>query len=149
MTYADFFHHLVWLQDHIHLHPMINRYIKPVPALHSFLFSVISFPQMYVTIQVFVHPQVNAQVLVSSFSPDSHQWILLGQSMGRVLKACTASKESTVRSMSQHLVGGVNSIRARLLLCSRGTFYWIVVVLTLLRIFCISLEKGFNQVNPH
>uniref|UniRef100_A0A9J8AAP4 D-3-phosphoglycerate dehydrogenase n=1 Tax=Cyprinus carpio carpio TaxID=630221 RepID=A0A9J8AAP4_CYPCA len=36
---------------------------------------------------------VNAQVLVSSFSPDSHQWILLGESMGRVLKACTASKE--------------------------------------------------------
>ncbi|XP_026126992.1 D-3-phosphoglycerate dehydrogenase-like [Carassius auratus] len=36
---------------------------------------------------------VNAQVLASSFSPDSHQWILLGESMGRVLKACTASKE--------------------------------------------------------
>ncbi len=42
----------------------------------------------------FFHPQVNAQVLVSSFSPDSHQWILLGESMGRVLKACTASKEA-------------------------------------------------------
>uniref|UniRef100_A0A9J7ZLN6 Phosphoglycerate dehydrogenase n=1 Tax=Cyprinus carpio carpio TaxID=630221 RepID=A0A9J7ZLN6_CYPCA len=36
---------------------------------------------------------VNAQVLVSTFSPDSHQWIRLGESMGRVLKACTASKE--------------------------------------------------------
>ncbi|RXN23231.1 D-3-phosphoglycerate dehydrogenase-like protein [Labeo rohita] len=36
---------------------------------------------------------VNAQVLVSSFSPDSHHWIQLGESMGRVLKACTASKE--------------------------------------------------------
>ncbi|XP_052462591.1 D-3-phosphoglycerate dehydrogenase-like [Carassius gibelio] len=36
---------------------------------------------------------VNAQVLVSAFSPDSHQWIQLGESMGRVLKACTASKD--------------------------------------------------------
>ncbi|XP_051761423.1 D-3-phosphoglycerate dehydrogenase [Ctenopharyngodon idella] len=36
---------------------------------------------------------VNAQVLVSTFSPDSHQWIRLGESMGRVLKACSTSKE--------------------------------------------------------
>ncbi|XDV29999.1 hypothetical protein PO909_033010 [Leuciscus waleckii] len=36
---------------------------------------------------------VNAQVLVSSFSPDSHQWIRLGESMGRVLKACSTSKK--------------------------------------------------------
>ncbi|XP_052004733.1 D-3-phosphoglycerate dehydrogenase-like [Xyrauchen texanus] len=37
---------------------------------------------------------VNAQVLASTFSPDSHQWIRLGESMGRVLKACTASKQT-------------------------------------------------------
>ncbi|XP_016104629.1 D-3-phosphoglycerate dehydrogenase [Sinocyclocheilus grahami] len=36
---------------------------------------------------------VNAQVLVNTFSPDSHQWIRLGESMGSVLKACTASKQ--------------------------------------------------------
>lgn len=36
---------------------------------------------------------VNAQVLAGTFSPDSHQWIRLGESLGRVLKACTASKE--------------------------------------------------------
>ncbi|XP_051998848.1 D-3-phosphoglycerate dehydrogenase-like [Xyrauchen texanus] len=36
---------------------------------------------------------VNAQVLASTFSPDSHQWIRLGELMGRVLKACTSSKQ--------------------------------------------------------
>lgn len=36
---------------------------------------------------------VNAQVLANTFSPDSHQWIKLGESLGRVLKACTASKQ--------------------------------------------------------
>ncbi|TRY92805.1 hypothetical protein DNTS_024873 [Danionella cerebrum] len=36
---------------------------------------------------------VNAQVLASTFSPDSQQWIRLGESMGRVVRACTASKQ--------------------------------------------------------
>ncbi|XP_030643139.1 D-3-phosphoglycerate dehydrogenase [Chanos chanos] len=36
---------------------------------------------------------VNAQVLASTFSPESHQWIKLGESLGSVLKACTSSKE--------------------------------------------------------
>ncbi|KAA0715417.1 D-3-phosphoglycerate dehydrogenase [Triplophysa tibetana] len=35
---------------------------------------------------------VNAQVLAGTFSPDSQQWIRLGESLGGVLKACTASK---------------------------------------------------------
>ncbi len=86
--------------------------------------------------KVFFHPQVNAQVLVSSFSPDSHQWILLGQSMGRVLKACTASKEVYSQVHVTALGRWSNSIRARLLLCSRGTFYWIVVVLLFWELFC-------------
>lgn len=36
---------------------------------------------------------VNAQVLASTFSPDSQQWIRLGESMGKVLKACSASTQ--------------------------------------------------------
>ncbi|KAI7808365.1 D-3-phosphoglycerate dehydrogenase [Triplophysa rosa] len=35
---------------------------------------------------------VNAQVLAGTFSPGSHQWIRLGESLGGVLKACAASK---------------------------------------------------------
>lgn len=133
------------LQDHIQLqlHPMINRYIKPSPCPAFFSCSVICFPQMYVTIQkkrsqleVFFHPQVNAQVLVSSFSPDSHQWILLGESMGRVLKACTASKEAYSRVHVTALGRWNNSIRARLLLCSRVTLYWMVIVLLFWELFC-------------
>ncbi|XP_042562234.1 D-3-phosphoglycerate dehydrogenase [Clupea harengus] len=36
---------------------------------------------------------VNAQVLASTFSPESHQWIRLGEAMGAVLRACTSSKQ--------------------------------------------------------
>lgn len=37
--------------------------------------------------------QVNAQVLASTFSPGSHQWIKLGEAIGVVLKSCTTSKQ--------------------------------------------------------
>ncbi|CAB1328482.1 unnamed protein product [Coregonus sp. 'balchen'] len=36
---------------------------------------------------------VNAQVLASTFSPESHQWIKLGEAIGVVLKSCTTSKQ--------------------------------------------------------
>ncbi|XP_056145579.1 D-3-phosphoglycerate dehydrogenase [Lampris incognitus] len=36
---------------------------------------------------------VNAQVLVSAFSPESHQWIKLGEAIGAVLQSCTISKQ--------------------------------------------------------
>ncbi|KAL7865478.1 hypothetical protein SRHO_G00107250 [Serrasalmus rhombeus] len=36
---------------------------------------------------------VNAQVLASTFTSDSQQWIRLGEAMGRVLKACSSSKQ--------------------------------------------------------
>uniref|UniRef100_A0A8C7FLC9 D-3-phosphoglycerate dehydrogenase n=1 Tax=Oncorhynchus kisutch TaxID=8019 RepID=A0A8C7FLC9_ONCKI len=36
---------------------------------------------------------VNAQVLASTFSPGSHQWIKLGEAVGVVLKSCTTSKQ--------------------------------------------------------
>ncbi|XP_035264992.1 D-3-phosphoglycerate dehydrogenase [Anguilla anguilla] len=36
---------------------------------------------------------VNAHVLASTFSLDSHQWIKLGESLGLVLRACSASKQ--------------------------------------------------------
>ncbi|KAI4873055.1 hypothetical protein NFI96_025481 [Prochilodus magdalenae] len=36
---------------------------------------------------------VNAQVLASTFTPDSQKWIVLGEAMGRVLKACSSSKQ--------------------------------------------------------
>ncbi|XP_076858793.1 D-3-phosphoglycerate dehydrogenase [Brachyhypopomus gauderio] len=36
---------------------------------------------------------VNAQVLASTYRPDSQQWISLGEAMGRVLKACCTSKQ--------------------------------------------------------
>lgn len=35
---------------------------------------------------------VNAQVLASTFSSESHQWIKLGEAMGSVLQSCTTSK---------------------------------------------------------
>ncbi|XP_064185956.1 D-3-phosphoglycerate dehydrogenase isoform X2 [Anguilla rostrata] len=42
-------------------------------------------------LDVFV--EVNAHVLASTFSLDSHQWIKLGESLGLVLRACSASKQ--------------------------------------------------------
>ncbi|XP_007260013.3 D-3-phosphoglycerate dehydrogenase [Astyanax mexicanus] len=36
---------------------------------------------------------VNAQVLASTFTPESQQWIRLGEAMGRVLKVCSSSKQ--------------------------------------------------------
>uniref|UniRef100_A0A8C3ZCF6 D-3-phosphoglycerate dehydrogenase n=1 Tax=Denticeps clupeoides TaxID=299321 RepID=A0A8C3ZCF6_9TELE len=36
---------------------------------------------------------VNAQVLASTFSPESHLWIRLGEAMGSVLRAYTSSKQ--------------------------------------------------------
>ncbi|XP_066497030.1 D-3-phosphoglycerate dehydrogenase [Hoplias malabaricus] len=36
---------------------------------------------------------VNAQVLASTFNSESQQWIHLGEAMGRVLKACSSSKQ--------------------------------------------------------
>ncbi|XP_024244726.1 D-3-phosphoglycerate dehydrogenase [Oncorhynchus tshawytscha] len=36
---------------------------------------------------------VNAQVLASTFTPESHQWIKLGEAIGAVLKSCTTSKQ--------------------------------------------------------
>uniref|UniRef100_A0A674B1Z6 Phosphoglycerate dehydrogenase n=1 Tax=Salmo trutta TaxID=8032 RepID=A0A674B1Z6_SALTR len=36
---------------------------------------------------------VNAQVLASTFSPGSHQWIKLGEAIGVVLRSCTTSKQ--------------------------------------------------------
>uniref|UniRef100_A0A3B4DVC6 Phosphoglycerate dehydrogenase n=1 Tax=Pygocentrus nattereri TaxID=42514 RepID=A0A3B4DVC6_PYGNA len=36
---------------------------------------------------------VNAQVLASTFTSDSQQWVRLGEAMGRVLKACSSSKQ--------------------------------------------------------
>ncbi|KAG7463997.1 hypothetical protein MATL_G00182590 [Megalops atlanticus] len=36
---------------------------------------------------------VNAQVLASTFSPESHQWIKLGEALGSVLRSCTTSKQ--------------------------------------------------------
>ncbi|KAJ8012790.1 hypothetical protein DPEC_G00046530 [Dallia pectoralis] len=36
---------------------------------------------------------VNAQVLASTFSPESHLWIRLGEAIGAVLKSCTTSKQ--------------------------------------------------------
>ncbi|CDQ57778.1 unnamed protein product [Oncorhynchus mykiss] len=36
---------------------------------------------------------VNAQVLASTFTPESHQWIKLGESIGAALKSCTTSKQ--------------------------------------------------------
>ncbi|XP_067113563.1 D-3-phosphoglycerate dehydrogenase [Osmerus mordax] len=35
---------------------------------------------------------VNAQVLASTFSPESHLWIKLGEALGAVLQSCTTSK---------------------------------------------------------
>ncbi|XP_071781414.1 D-3-phosphoglycerate dehydrogenase [Centroberyx gerrardi] len=36
---------------------------------------------------------VNAQVLASTFSQESHQWIKLGEAIGAVLQSCTTSKQ--------------------------------------------------------
>ncbi|KAI1884829.1 hypothetical protein AGOR_G00213870 [Albula goreensis] len=36
---------------------------------------------------------VNAQVLASTFSADSHKWIQLGEALGLVLRSCSASKQ--------------------------------------------------------
>ncbi|KAM4608972.1 D-3-phosphoglycerate dehydrogenase [Polymixia lowei] len=36
---------------------------------------------------------VNAQVLASTFSQESHQWIKLGEAIGSVLQSCTTSKQ--------------------------------------------------------
>uniref|UniRef100_A0A673WGP9 D-3-phosphoglycerate dehydrogenase n=1 Tax=Salmo trutta TaxID=8032 RepID=A0A673WGP9_SALTR len=36
---------------------------------------------------------VNAQVLASTFTPESHQWIKLGEAIGAALKSCTTSKQ--------------------------------------------------------
>ncbi|XP_061092974.1 D-3-phosphoglycerate dehydrogenase [Conger conger] len=36
---------------------------------------------------------VNAHVLASTFSPDSHKWIKLGEALGLVLRTCSASKQ--------------------------------------------------------
>ena len=51
---------------------------------------VINIYLIYLSIVLF---QVNAQVLASTFTPDSQKWILLGEAMGRVLKACSSSKQ--------------------------------------------------------
>lgn len=37
--------------------------------------------------------QVNAQILVSTFSEESHQLIKLGEAVGAVLQACIASNK--------------------------------------------------------
>ncbi|KAJ8255421.1 hypothetical protein GJAV_G00204690 [Gymnothorax javanicus] len=40
---------------------------------------------------------VNAQVLTSAFSPESNLWIKLGEALGLVLRACSASKHASAQ----------------------------------------------------
>lgn len=40
-----------------------------------------------------LHAQVNAQVLASTFSPESQHWIRLGEALGKLLKACNSTKQ--------------------------------------------------------
>lgn len=37
--------------------------------------------------------QVNAQVLASTFTPESQQWIRLGEALGKLLKVCNSTKQ--------------------------------------------------------
>lgn len=41
----------------------------------------------------FLHTQVNAQVLVSTFTTEAQQWIRLGEALGKLLKACNSTKQ--------------------------------------------------------
>lgn len=52
--------------------------------------------------------QVNAQILVSTFSEESHQLIKLGEAVGAVLQACIASNKalSSVQTTTQGTTAG-------------------------------------------
>lgn len=41
----------------------------------------------------FLCAQVNAQVLASTFTPESQLWIRLGEALGKLLKACNSATQ--------------------------------------------------------
>lgn len=72
--------------------------------LESSLASLNSNESVFVNISL----QVNAQILVSTFSEESHQLIKLGEAVGAVLQACIASNKalSSVQTTTQGTTAG-------------------------------------------